>query len=75
MNILALGKRRLQLRNTGDMGKKPQFDLRIVRRDELMASRAIKARRIFRPASLRTGIFCKFGSDEESLPVVVAASA
>jgi hypothetical protein len=38
VNILALGKRRLQLRNIGDMGKEAQFDLR-----------AIKARRIFRP--------------------------
>ena len=35
---------------------------------------AMKAVRIFRPSSVRTGMFCRFGSDEESRPVVVAAS-
>ena len=36
---------------------------------------AIKARRILRPSSVRTGMFCRFGSFDESRPVVVAASA
>jgi hypothetical protein len=35
----------------------------------------MKARRILRPSSVRTGMFCRFGSLEESRPVVVAASA
>ncbi len=33
-----------------------------------------EARRILRPASVRIGMFCRFGSDEERRPVVVAAS-
>ncbi len=40
-----------------------------------MPGRAMKARRIFRPSSVRIGMFCRFGSAEESRPVVVAASA
>ncbi len=34
---------------------------------------ATKAVRILRPSSVRTGMFCRFGSDEESRPVVIAA--
>jgi hypothetical protein len=34
-----------------------------------------KALRMARPSLVRTGMFCKFGSSEESRPVVVAASA
>ena len=36
---------------------------------------AMKAVRIARPSSVRIGMFCRFGSEEESRPVVVAASA
>ena len=36
---------------------------------------ATKARRILRPASVRIGMFCRFGSDDDSRPVVVEASA
>ena len=35
----------------------------------------MKARRILRPSSVRTGMFCKFGSFDDNRPVVVAASA
>jgi hypothetical protein len=35
----------------------------------------MKARRIFRPSSVRTGMFCRLGSFDDSRPVVVAASA
>jgi hypothetical protein len=34
----------------------------------------MKAVRILRPSAVRTGMFCRFGSDEDSRPVVVAAS-
>ena len=40
-----------------------------------MPGTAMKARRILRPSSVRTGMFCRFGSDDDSRPVVVAASA
>ena len=40
-----------------------------------MPGDATKARRILRPSSVRTGMFCKFGSDDDSRPVEVAASA
>ena len=40
-----------------------------------MPSSATKAVRIFRPASVRIGMFWRFGSEEDSRPVVVAASA
>ena len=36
---------------------------------------ATKAFLILRPASVRIGMFCRFGSDDERRPVVVAASA
>ncbi len=75
MNVEPVGERLPQLRNIGDMGQQTQLDLRIIRRDELVAGAAMKARRIFRPASLRTGMFCRLGSEDESRPVVVAASA
>ena len=34
----------------------------------------MKAVRILRPASLRTGMFCRLGSVDDSRPVVVEAS-
>ena len=40
-----------------------------------MPGAATKARRILRPSSVRIGMFCRFGSDDDSRPVVVAASA
>ena len=35
----------------------------------------LKALRILRPSVVRTGMFCRLGSEEDSLPVVVEASA
>ena len=47
-----------------------QLDLRVVRDDELRRpGGAMNARRISRPAAVRIGMFCRFGSDEESRPV------
>ena len=36
---------------------------------------ATNALRMARPSAVRTGMFCKFGSTDDSRPVVVAASA
>ena len=35
----------------------------------------MKQVRSLRPSSVRTGMFCRFGSEEDSRPVVVEASA
>jgi hypothetical protein len=59
----------------GHMGEHAQLDLAVVGRDQLASLSAMKALRILRPASVRTGMFCRFGSEEDSRPVVVAASA
>ena len=65
----------LQLRDVGDVGEQPQLDLAVVGRDELVPGSARRRRvRILRPSSVRIGMFCRFGSDEDSRPVVVAAS-
>jgi hypothetical protein len=40
----------------------------------LLPGAATKAVRILRPSSVRTGMFWRFGSFEDSRPVVVAAS-
>ena len=40
-----------------------------------MPGAATKARRILRPSSVRIGMFCRLGSDDESRPVGVAAIA
>jgi hypothetical protein len=34
----------------------------------------MKARRMARPSSVRIGMFCRFGSDDDSRPVEVEAS-
>ena len=39
----------------------------------LLPDGAMKAVRMRRPSSVRTGMFCRFGSEEERRPVVVAA--
>ena len=55
--------------DVGDVGEHAQFDLRIVGRDQLVAPPATKAVRILRPSSVRTGMFCRFGSLDDSRPV------
>ena len=75
MDVDAVAERLPQRRHVGDLGEQPQLDLRIVGGDELVAGRATKALRILRPSSVRIGMFCRFGSDDDSRPVVVAASA
>ena len=40
-----------------------------------MPGAAMNALRILRPSSVRIGMFCKFGSEDDSRPVEVAASA
>ena len=67
-------ERLLQLRNVGDMGQQAQLDLRIVGGHQLHAGRGDEGARILRPSSVRTGMFCRFGSDDDSRPVDVAAS-
>jgi hypothetical protein len=58
----------------GDMGEHAQLDLAVVGRDEL-ARFGDEGLADLPPASVRTGMFCRLGSDEDSRPVVVAASA
>ena len=75
MDVELIGEGVLQRRDVGDIGQKAQLDLAVVGRDELAPFGAMKARRILRPSSVRTGMFCRLGSDDDSRPVVVAASA
>ena len=75
MDVEALAEGVPQLRDIGDLGQEPQLDLRVVGGHELVAGRGDEARRILRPSSLRIGMFCRFGSDDDSRPVGVAASA
>ena len=76
VNVESVGEGLLQLRNVGDMGEQAQLDLAVVGRDQLVARRRRRRRvRILRPSSVRIGMFCRFGSDDDSRPVVVEASA
>ncbi len=52
------------------MCHKPQLDLRIVSRDELASGRRDKGGSDLPSSAVRIGIFCTFGSDDESLPVL-----
>jgi hypothetical protein len=47
----------------------PQFDLRIVGAEQDMAGRGDERLAIWRPISVRIGMFCKLGSFDESRPV------
>ena len=75
MNVEPLAERVAQRLDTGDLGEKPQLDLRIIGGDSLCPGSAMKARRILRPSSVRIGMFCRLGSDDDSRPVVVEARA
>ncbi len=75
MNVEAIGEGLLQLRNVGHMGQHAQFDLAVVGADQLEPCGAMKAARILRPSSVRTGMFCRLGSEDDSRPVEVAAMA
>ena len=46
-----------------------QFDLRVVGDDQLPAFAGMKAARISRPSSVRMGMFCRLGFEEERRPV------
>ena len=75
MNVEAIGESPFELRDIGDMGENSQFDLRVIGRDKLVARARHEGSANLRPSSLRIGMFCRLGSEEESRPVVVAASA
>ncbi len=67
-------ERLAQLRDVGDMREQAQLDLRVNRPEiSFLPSGATKARRMRRPSSVRIGMFCRLGSDEDRRPVVVAA--
>jgi hypothetical protein len=73
VDVDAVLERLLQRRDVGDMGQDAQFDLGIVQADQHLAGRATKASRMRRPSSVRTGMFCRFGSVEASRPVFAPA--
>ena len=55
---------------SGNMGHKPQFNLTIVGRNKLMTFFGDKGiSNLHCPSCVRIGIFCKFGSEEDNLPV------
>ena len=67
-------ERLLQRRDVGDVGEDAQFDLGVVEADQHLAfGSATKASRMRRPSSVRTGMFCRFGSVEASRPVLAPA--
>ena len=74
VDILAAGERLLEGRVFGEVREHPQFDLRIVGREQdVMPGSATNARRTSRPSSVRTGMFCRLGSEEERRPVAATA--
>ena len=75
VNVEIVGKGFFQFRNIGDMRQQPQLDLAVIGADQLCALGAIKAWRMRRPSSVRTGMFCRLGSVEASRPVEVEAMA
>ena len=72
VDVLARREGALQVRVVGHVRHDAQLDLRIVG-DSSMPFSAMKASRTRRPASVRTGMFCRLGSDEASRPVMTAA--
>ncbi len=57
-------------RIAGEVRHQPQFDLGVVRHDEpATRPRARNPLRISSPRGERTGMFCRFGSEEHSRPV------
>jgi hypothetical protein len=55
------------------VGHDAQLDLRIVRRQQLVAGLATNAWRMRRPSAVRIGMFCRFGSLDDSRPVAATA--
>jgi hypothetical protein len=53
----------------GVVRQDPQLDLRVVGAKKTCPSAGTKPRRISAPSSVRIGMFCRFGSLEESRPV------
>ena len=56
-------------RASGEVRHDAQLDLRIVGGDDAAAAGATKAARMRRPSAVRTGMFCRFGSELASRPV------
>ena len=73
MDVFVARKRLAQSLVARVVGQHPQFDLRVVGRQQRPSPAApgTKAERISRPSSVRTGMFCRFGSLELSRPVAV----
>lgn len=72
VDILPGSKRLDHVRVLRDMRKHTQFDLRVIRVDQhMLRVGRDDIRRNSRPSSVRTGMFCRFGSVEDSRPVAV----
>ena len=69
MNIAILGESPAKCCIAAKMGQQTQLDLRVIRSQQQPAGAGKKAWRICRPCSLRTAIFCKLGSLDDSRPV------
>jgi hypothetical protein len=55
------------------VGHDAQLDLRIVAARIFQPGGATKAWRMRRPSSVRIGMFCRLGSEEDSRPVAAVA--
>ena len=73
VNVAILGEGPQQAFIAREVRHDAQFDLRVVGRQQAMAGCAMKAWRIRRPSGLRIGMFCRFGSVEDSRPVAATA--
>ena len=74
MNVEPLGEGAFQRRDVGHVGQHAQLDLAVVGRDQLLARLRDEGGADLRPSRVRIGMFCRFGSVEESRPVEVEAS-
>ena len=71
VNVEAVANALRQRRDVGDLRRAAAARSASSRpRSACGPASAMKARRILRPSSVRTGMFCRFGSDDESRPVV-----
>jgi hypothetical protein len=69
VNVEPVGLKAFSALDVGDMGQHAQLDLAVIGETSSLPFSATKAWRILRPSSVRTGMFCRFGSDEDSRPV------
>ncbi len=68
-----LCERFLELRHVGHMRGQAQFDLAVVGAQEHVARLGDEGVADRRPISVRIGMFCRFGSVEDSRPVCAPA--